>query len=75
MCIELLYNLTYYKDFYNIFKALQKIFVDIIYLVLILTLFLMAFAFLTHYYIGTKYIMFSTIFKSFVTLTEFLYSI
>lgn len=48
---------------------------DVIYLVILLMGVLTAFALETHYQLGTKYQEFSTIFKSFVTLTEFLYSI
>ncbi|KRX08951.1 hypothetical protein PPERSA_08154 [Pseudocohnilembus persalinus] len=54
VCIKLVYNLTYYKDFQNIFYAFQNIFIDMVYLVLLLVGFLTAFTFQIYYYLGTK---------------------
>lgn len=75
MCVELVYNLTHNKDFYNVFKAISYSLQEMPFLVFMLFGFLTSFAFFEHFTLGFKFEEFSNIYIAYVTLTEFLYSI
>ncbi len=74
MCIEIMYNLTHNDSFNRIFMALKNTFSDIPYLVIILFGLLSCFALEIHFTLGFYFEEFSSLFNSYITLLDSLYS-